>query len=136
MDRDAVLRSGRMLEGSRIYVSEDLCPESMKIKKEQVPMLKQAKRDGQIAYFGGTKLVIQDKRTRETQNKVRTSWSTSQKYNPEQRQKRRQRTSLPLHLPCQSSPLPKILNKQLSHSQGCQRALKTCKYLSNCTLQY
>ena len=77
-DRDAVIRNGKMLEGSRIYVTEDLCPESMQIKKAQLPMLKQAKQEGKIAYFAGTKLVIREKRTYEEHGRVRESWSTSQ----------------------------------------------------------
>lgn len=60
-DREAVLRNGRKLKGTNIFVNEDLCPASQAIKSSQFPMMKKAKAQGKIAFFRHTKLIIRDK---------------------------------------------------------------------------
>ena len=62
-DRDAVMRNAKMLHGTNIYFNEDLCPASQKIKMDQLPAFKQAKRDGKIAFFRNTKLIIRPQPT-------------------------------------------------------------------------
>ncbi|KAG0710778.1 hypothetical protein GWK47_022104 [Chionoecetes opilio] len=55
------MRNVAKLRGSRIYIYEDLCPASQEIKRAQLPLLKQAKSEGKVAYFRHTKLIIKDK---------------------------------------------------------------------------
>lgn len=43
--------------------NEDLCPASQAAKKAQLPLLKQAKSEGKVAYFRHTRLIIKEKRT-------------------------------------------------------------------------
>lgn len=72
-DRQAVMRNVTKLRGSRIYINEDLCPASQAIKREKLPLLKQARNDGKIAYFSHTKLVIKDRLAREEVGDSRTA---------------------------------------------------------------
>lgn len=60
-DRDAVLRNGRKLKGTNIFVNEDLCAASQAIKSAQFPLMKQARAEGKIAFFRHTKLIIREK---------------------------------------------------------------------------
>lgn len=62
-DREAVLRNLGRLRGSRIYVNEDLCPASQEIKRAQLPLLKQARSEGKVAFFRHTKLITKDRRS-------------------------------------------------------------------------
>lgn len=63
-DREAAMRNARKLKGSGIYFNEDLCPASQEIIKKQLPLLKQARADGKIAYFKYTKLIIKERENR------------------------------------------------------------------------
>ncbi len=60
-DREAVLRNASKLRGTQIFINEDLCPASQQIRKDQLPLLKQARASGKLAYFRYTKLIIKDK---------------------------------------------------------------------------
>lgn len=60
-DREAVMRNVSKLRGTNIFVNEDLCPASQAIRKAQIPMMKQARRDGKVAFFRHTKLIIKEK---------------------------------------------------------------------------
>lgn len=60
-DREAVMRNVTKLRGTRIFINEDLCPASLNIKKAQLPLLKQARDQGKIAYFRNTKLIIKER---------------------------------------------------------------------------
>ncbi|MPC72157.1 Protein unc-13 C [Portunus trituberculatus] len=60
-DREAILRNVTKLKGTRIFVNEDLCAASQELRKFQLPMLKQAKSQGKIAYFRHTKLIVKDR---------------------------------------------------------------------------
>lgn len=61
-DREAILRNARKLRGTNIFINEDLSPASQAVKREQMPLLHQARREGKIAYFRYTKLIIRDQR--------------------------------------------------------------------------
>lgn len=61
-DRDAAIRRGRYLKGTNIFLNEDLSPTSQAIKNAQMPLLKQARADGKIAFFRHTKLIIRERR--------------------------------------------------------------------------
>ncbi len=60
-DREAVMRNVTKLKGTRIYITEDLCPASQNIRKAQIPAMKQAKSEGKVAYFRHTKLIIKER---------------------------------------------------------------------------
>ncbi|MPC19425.1 hypothetical protein E2C01_012339 [Portunus trituberculatus] len=63
-DREAVLRNARKLKGTGIYINEDLCPASQELRKQQIPLMKQARQDGKIAFFFKyTKLITKERRT-------------------------------------------------------------------------
>ena len=66
-DREAVMRNVRKLRGTRIYINEDLCPASQSIKKAQIPLMKQARNEGKLAYFRHTKLIIKERTSAPTQ---------------------------------------------------------------------
>lgn len=61
-DRDAAMRNARKLRGS-VFIYEDLCPESQRIKKERYNDYKKAKSEGKIAYFVRSKLIIRDRQS-------------------------------------------------------------------------
>ena len=63
-DREAAIRNARKLKGTGIYFNEDLCPASQKIVRKQIPLLKQARVDGKIAYFRYTRLIIKERTNR------------------------------------------------------------------------
>lgn len=62
-DRRAVLRSGKKLKGTNIFVNEDLCAASQTVKSSQFPMMREARAQGKIAFFRHTKLIIRERTT-------------------------------------------------------------------------
>lgn len=60
-DREAVMRNARKLKGTGVYINDDLCPASQQVKRDQLPLLKQARQEGKVAYFKYTKLIIKDR---------------------------------------------------------------------------
>lgn len=60
-DREAVMRSARKLKGTNIYLNDDLCAASQVVKNAQMPLYKQARAQGKIAFFRHTKLIIKDR---------------------------------------------------------------------------
>ena len=60
-DRDAAIRRGSYLKGTNIFLNEDLSAASQAIKKAQMPLFKQARAEGKIAFFRHTKLIIREK---------------------------------------------------------------------------
>lgn len=60
-DREAALQNARKVKGTGIYVNEDLFPASQAVKHSQLLSLKQARLEGEIAYFKHTKLAIKEK---------------------------------------------------------------------------
>lgn len=65
-DREAVLRNARKLKGSGVFINEDLCAASQEIKRNQFPMLRQARQEGKIAFFRQTKLIIKERTSRDS----------------------------------------------------------------------
>ena len=57
-DRELVMSNSVKLKGTRIYINDDLCPASQEKRRQQLPLLKQARSEGKIAYFCHNKLVI------------------------------------------------------------------------------
>lgn len=60
-DREAVLRNCSKLRGTNIFINEDLSPSSQAIKREKMPLLRQARMEGKIAYFRHTKLIVKER---------------------------------------------------------------------------
>lgn len=60
-DREAVRRNARKLKGTGVFVNEDLCAVSQKLKRSQFPKLRQARLEGKIAFFKHTKLIIKER---------------------------------------------------------------------------
>ena len=60
-DRESVMRNARKLKGTNIFVNDDLCPASQVVKNAQMPLLKQARQQGKIAFFRHTKLIIKER---------------------------------------------------------------------------
>ena len=60
-DRKAVIRNARKLKGTGIFINEDLCPASQEVKKSKIPLLKQARHTGKIAFFRYTQLIIKER---------------------------------------------------------------------------
>lgn len=59
--REAVMRNLTKLRGTRIFVNEDLCPASQRIRAAQLPQMKQARSEGKIAFFRHTRLIIKER---------------------------------------------------------------------------
>ena len=72
-DRETALRNARKLKGSGIFINEDLCAASQALRTSQLPQLKQARKDGKIAFFRYTKLIIKDRPMHRPNNTTSTS---------------------------------------------------------------
>ena len=59
-DRDLVLRNSNKLKGSNIFINEDLSDSSIKKRKDLLPKLHEARRNGKVAFFRHTKLIIRE----------------------------------------------------------------------------
>lgn len=59
-EREAV-RSVVKLRGTTIYANKVICRASQAIRKEQLPLLKQARCEGNVAYFTHTRLVVKER---------------------------------------------------------------------------
>lgn len=60
-DRDAVLRNGKKLKGSSIFVNEDVSERILSKRKDQMVRLKEARSQGKIAYFVLDRLVVKER---------------------------------------------------------------------------
>ena len=57
------MRNARKLKATNIFINDDLCAVSQAIKNAQMPLMKQAKAQGKVAFFRHTKLIIREKNT-------------------------------------------------------------------------
>ncbi len=55
------MRNANKLKGTNIFLNNDLCPASQAVKNAQMPLLKQAKAQGKIAFFRHTKLIVRER---------------------------------------------------------------------------
>lgn len=72
-DREAAIRNAAKLRGTRIYINEDLCPASQEVRRAKLPLLKQAKSEGKIAYFNHTTLIIRERPGASSRDGVRAN---------------------------------------------------------------
>ena len=70
-DREMALRNARKLKSKKIYIFEDLGDESQKKRIDQLPALREARKNGQIAYFNYTKLITRPRRAWQTGDEIR-----------------------------------------------------------------
>ncbi|XP_050715616.1 uncharacterized protein LOC126998200 [Eriocheir sinensis] len=76
-DREAVMRNSKKLRGTNIFVNDDLCAASQAVKNAQMPLLKQARAQGKVAFFRHTKLIIKDKTSDVGVDRMRQSTGTA-----------------------------------------------------------
>ena len=57
-DKEITMRSTWKLKNTGIYINDDICENTAKVRKDLLPKLKQAKAEGKIAYFNKNKLII------------------------------------------------------------------------------
>ena len=55
------MRNAKKLKGTNVFLYEDLCPASQAVKMAQMPLLKQARAQGKVAFFRHTKLIIKER---------------------------------------------------------------------------
>ena len=60
-DRNLVLKSASKLKGTNTFINDDVCEITNTKRIKQLPELKEAKRNGKIAYFIGSKLIIKNR---------------------------------------------------------------------------
>ena len=63
-DRERVMKSRRNLKGSRIFIREGFSDRIAERRKQLIPEMKEARRDGKIAYIRHNKLIIHERPTR------------------------------------------------------------------------
>ena len=60
-DGVSVMRNASKLKGTNIFVNDDMCPALQAVKNGQMPLLRQAKAQGKIAFFRHTKLIVRER---------------------------------------------------------------------------
>ena len=60
--KEQILKMTRRIKPVGLYVNEDLAKETLDKREEQRPKLKEAKRNGKVAYFVLDKLIVKDRR--------------------------------------------------------------------------
>ena len=61
-DREDVLKAARKKKLANIYVNEDYCEETIKRRKELIPVMKEKRAEGKFCYINVDKLVVRDRR--------------------------------------------------------------------------
>ena len=75
-DRNLILKNSYKLKSTGVFLNDDVSEGTMKIRKEKMEKLKEARSNGKIAYFIGRKLVIHNR------NKNRDSENTADNFTP------------------------------------------------------
>lgn len=76
-DREAAIRRGSHLKGTNIFLNEDMSPTSLAVKNAQMPMFRQARAEGKIAFFRHTKLIIRERKSEEAATREQVSTGAS-----------------------------------------------------------
>ena len=61
-DRGLMMKNTWKLKNSGIFINEDVCENTAKIRKEKLPELKAARSSGKIAYFSRNKLIVHERK--------------------------------------------------------------------------
>ena len=67
-ERNLCLRSSGKLKGTNIFLNEDLCKETVLIRKNKIPELNELRNRGYIAYFRGTEIIKRERTTNRSEN--------------------------------------------------------------------
>ena len=65
-DRETIMKNTRKLKNSGIYINEDFCDATNKIRKDLYPQLKKARDEGNIAFIRKRKLIIRKRVVNDT----------------------------------------------------------------------
>ena len=79
-DKVTCLKMSSRLKGTNVYVNEDVSRATQEIRKTKLPLLKQRRQEGNIAYFSGTEIIV---KRRQTQNSPPPPTSSQSSNNPE-----------------------------------------------------
>ena len=66
--RQECLKSAPKLKGTDIYINEDVCKATLEIRKSKIEELKLKRRQGYIAYFAGTDIVVKKRMQNQQRN--------------------------------------------------------------------
>ena len=59
-ERESVFRARRKLKGMNIFINEDYCRGTMDVRRNQMDNIREARRNGKIAFFNYRTLVVRD----------------------------------------------------------------------------
>ena len=62
-DRDVTMKNTWRLKNSGIFITEDVCENTAKLRRDKLPLLKEARNNGKIAFFNRSKLIIKNRRS-------------------------------------------------------------------------
>lgn len=84
--RQECLKSASKLKGTDIYLNEDVCKATLDIRRGKLDELKLKRRQGFIAYFSGTNIIVKERREYKQENGS-TKTERTLEAEPEQREK-------------------------------------------------
>ena len=119
LDRDSIMRSTRKLKQTGIFINEDFCENTMRIRKELYPKLKAAREANNIAYIRRRNLII--KRKSNQQKGIQSSTSHSP-HTPQ-----RQTSSLVVNVTPRTLILPHPLSPKYENKQEKQNVTTSSK---------
>ena len=60
-DKQRIIKKAKELKGTKIYVNEDYCKDTLEYRKELWKEVKQLRADGKIAYLNYRSIVVRDR---------------------------------------------------------------------------
>ena len=75
LDRDSIMKSTRKLKQTGIFINEDFCENTMRVRKELYPKLKAAREANNVAYIKRRSLIIRKKSNQQKSFQSSTSHS-------------------------------------------------------------
>ena len=124
-DRDSIMKSTRKLKQTGIFINEDICENTIKIRKELYPKLKAAREANNIAYIKRRNLIIRKKSNQQKGVQSLTSHSPHTPHTPHTTQ--RQMSSLVVNVTLRTPILPRPLSPKDENRQERQNATISSK---------
>ena len=124
-DRDSIMKSTRKLKQTGIFINEDFCENTIKIRKELYPKLKAAREANNIAYIKRRNLIIRKKSNQQKGVQSLTSHSPHTPHTPHTTQ--RQMSSLVVNVTLRTPILPRPLSPKDENRQERQNATISSK---------
>ena len=124
-DRDSIMKSTRKLKQTGIFINEDFCENTMRIRKELYPKLKAAREANNIAYIKRRNLIIRKKSNQQKGVQSLTSHSPHTPHTPHTTQ--RQMSSLVVNVTLRTPILPRPLSPKDENRQERQNATISSK---------